>query len=112
MFWDTSQNIPNSYRGQPKNWIKSPYCSFKKAKEEFENLIKNTKANFILLSYNNKGIIPLNEIDAIMMKYGKLTKIPVTHSVYNKYIGIAAKKRQKKEEKINEYLWLLDCRKK
>ena len=110
--WDTSQNIPNSYRGQPKNWIKSPYCSFKKAKEEFENLIKNTKANFILLSYNNKGIIPLNEIDAIMMKYGKLTKIPVTHSVYNKYIGIAAKKRQKKEEKINEYLWLLDCRKK
>ena len=47
-----------------------------------------------------------------MMKYGKLTKIPVTHNVYNKYIGIAAKKRQKKEEKINEYLWLLDCRKK
>jgi len=109
--WDTKQEIPNSYRGQPKNWEKSPYCSFKNAKTEFENLIKNTKSNFILLSYNNKGIIPLNEVDEILMKYGILTKIPVTHSVYNKYIGIAAKKRKKKEEKISEFLWLLDCRK-
>ena len=32
------------------------------------------------------------------MKYGKLTKIPVTHSVYNKYVGIAAKKKKKKKK--------------
>ena len=104
--------IPDTYRGQPKNWIKSPFCSFVKAKESFDDLIKNTKAKYILVSYNNKGIIPLNEFDKILEKYGTLTKIPIEHKVYNKFIGIAAKKRKKQNKKIQEFLWLLDCRKK
>ena len=44
-------------------------------------------------------------------KYGKLSKYPVEHNVYNKFIGIAAKKRKKQNKKIEEFLWLLDCRK-
>ena len=99
--------IPNTYRGQPKNWIKSPFCSFVKAKESFDDLIKNTKAKYILVSYNNKGIIPLNELDKILEKYGELRKIPVEHCVYNKLIGIAAKKRKKENKKVEEFLWLL-----
>ena len=38
--WDTDIEIPETYRGQPKNWKKSPYCSFVKAKKSFEDLIK------------------------------------------------------------------------
>ena len=110
--WNTNLEIPDTYRGQPKNWIQSNYCSFSKALEAFEKLIENTKAKFILLSYNNKGIIALDHIDRILKKYGKLYKIPIEHNVYNKLIGIGAKKRQKKSEKIEEYLWLVDCRKK
>lgn len=108
--WDISQEIPDTYRGQPKNWIKSPYCSYTKAKKAFEELIKHTKAKFILISYNSKGIIPIDEMDELLSKYGRVKKIPVDHNVYNKYVGIAAKKRQKKNEKINEFLWLLDTR--
>ena len=108
--WNTDIEIPDTYRGQPKNWTRSPYCSLKYAQETFEDLIKSTKAKFILLSYNNKGIIPLDIIDSTLKKYGKLYKIPIKHAVYNKLIGIAAKKRQKDKEKIKEYLWLLDCR--
>jgi len=109
--WDTELEIPDTYRGQPKNWTPSPFCSFKNAKDAFEDLIKNTKSKYILVSYNNKGIIPLDELDKILEKYGKLTKIPVEHKVYNKFIGIAAKKRKKQNKKIEEFLWLLDCRK-
>ena len=105
--WDTDIEIPDTYRGQPKNWIKSPFCSFVKAKESFDDLIKNTKAKYILVSYNNKGIIPLNELDEILEKYGELRKIPVEHCVYNKLIGIAAKKRKKENKKVEEFLWLL-----
>merc|ERR1711991_79862 len=32
--YDTSIETPDTYRGQPKNWKKSNYCSFKKAKKE------------------------------------------------------------------------------
>ncbi len=109
--WNTNLEVPDTYRGQPKNWEKSAYCSFKHAKESFEDLIKNTKSNFILLSYNNKGIIPIPEMESILKKYGKLSKFPVEHNVYNKFIGIAAKKRKKQNKKIEEFLWLLDCRK-
>ena len=56
--WNLDLDIPNSNRGQPKTWFKSPYNSFTNAKSAFEDLIKHTKSKFILLSYNNGGIKP------------------------------------------------------
>lgn len=108
--WNTKLKIPETYRGQPKNWLKSSYCSLKKAKQTFEDLITNTKSKFIMISYNSKGIIPLDEMDEILQKKGKVEKIPIQHNTYNRYIGIAKKKREKKEEKISEFIWLVDCR--
>jgi adenine-specific DNA-methyltransferase len=109
--WNTKIEIPDTYRGQPKNWIKSSYCSLKKARETFEDLIENTNSKFIMISYNSKGIIPLDEMDEILSKKGKVEKIPFVHNTYNRYVGIAKKKREKKEEKIKEFIWLVDCRK-
>lgn len=108
--WNTEIQIPNTYRGQPKNWEKSDYCSIKKAKETFMDLIENTNSKFIMVSYNSKGIIPLDEMDEILSSKGKVEKIPFTHKTYNRYVGIAKKKREKKEEKIKEFIWLVDCR--
>ena len=39
--------IPDTYRGQPKNWKKSKYNSFTNAKKAFEDLIKKTRSKFI-----------------------------------------------------------------
>ena len=61
--WDLNQEIPNTYRGQPKNWIKSKFNSFSNAESEFEKLITNINSKFIILSYNNKGIIPIKNIE-------------------------------------------------
>ena len=110
--WDTTQEIPNTTRGQPKNWLKSKYNSFTNAKEEFENLIKHTKSKFIMISYNNGGIIPLDELDEMLKKYGSLHKIPVNHKIYNRMRGIASYKREGEDEGVKEFIWLLDCRKK
>ena len=109
--WNIKLEIPETYRGQPKNWLKSSYCSLKKARQTFEDLISNTKSKFIMISYNSKGIIPLDEMDQILSKKGKVQKIPFQHNTYNRYVGIAKKKREKKQEKINEFIWLVDCRK-
>ena len=110
--WDTNQEIPDTNRGQPKNWVKSAYNSSRNAKKAFEDLIKNTKSKtkFILLSYNNGGIIPLKDFEAILGKYGQISKIPVEHKTYRKFQGIAAYKRKKEHEDVKEFLWLLDCR--
>lgn len=50
---------------------KSKYCIKKEAAIAFEELIKNAKFKYILLSYNDEGIIPIDEIKRIMSKYGK-----------------------------------------
>lgn len=109
--WNTYIEIPDTNRGQPKNWFKSSYNSFTHAKKVFEDLIKHTKAKFILLSYNNGGIIPIPELEKILKKYGSLTKIPFQHKTYRKFQGIASYKRKKEFSDVKEFLWLLDCRK-
>jgi adenine-specific DNA-methyltransferase len=110
--WNVNLEIPKTNRGQPKTWIKSKYNSFVHAKDEFETLIKNTKSKFIMISYNDGGIIPLDDMDKMLKKYGKLMKIPINHNTYNRLRGIASYKRQGEDKGVKEFIWLLDTRKK
>jgi len=107
--WDTTQEIPDTFRGQPKNWQASAYNSLSKAKEAFEDLIKNTKSRYILVSYNNEGIISEVDMKAILNKYGEVTPNYIEHSTYNRMKGIAEYKKNpnKANEKIKECLYLL-----
>ena len=105
--WDTTTNIPDTVRGQPKTWKRSQYNSLTNAESTFEELIKNTNSNYILISYNNTGIIKPSNMEEILNKYGNVEKITLEHKTYNRYKGVNEKKRQKKDEKISEYLWLL-----
>ncbi len=50
---------------------KSKYCIKKEAMNAFEDLVRNAKFKYLLLSYNDEGIIPLKDIKKIMSKYGK-----------------------------------------
>lgn len=105
--WNTQEEIPNTYRGQPMNWNKSLYNSSTYAEKAFDDLVKNTKAKYIILSYNNGGIIYLDKINTILQKYGTVEKIPVTHKTYNRLKGISEYKRKKEKESIKEYIWVL-----
>ena len=49
----------------------SDYSLKEKAMIAFENLIHNANFKYIFLSYNNVGILSLNDIEKIMKKYGK-----------------------------------------
>lgn len=58
---------------------KSNYCVKSKAKEELEDLIKNANFKFILLSYNDEGIISIEDIENIMKKYGTYKRYEKMH---------------------------------
>lgn len=105
--WNIEQEIPDSYRGQPKGWLKSLYNSKKHAEKAFTDLIDNTKSKYILISYNNGGIIDLKTIDKILGNFGIVEKIPVEHKTYNRLKGISEYKRKTNKEAIQEYFWLL-----
>lgn len=50
---------------------KSLYCSRASVKQTFADLIENAKAKYIFLSYNNEGLLALDDIREIMSSRGK-----------------------------------------
>ena len=53
-----------------REYKKSSYCSKTLVKASFEELICDSKFKYIILSYNNEGIMPQETIRDIMSKYG------------------------------------------
>lgn len=106
--WDKSIDIPGSNRGQPLNWFTSNYNSKKHAKSALEDLIKHTNASYIVLSYNDGGIIPIPELDELLKNFASnVEKIPITHKTYNRLKGISNYKREKEYKPVKEFLYVI-----
>ena len=107
--WNIHKQVPPNFRGQDNDWFRSKYNSRKYAQTALEDLIKHTKSKYILLSYNNRGIIPIDQFKQILEKYGTLRSVAVEHKTYNRLIGQSAYKKRKQSVKPSEYLWILEC---
>ncbi|MDR0967555.1 MAG: DNA adenine methylase [Rickettsiales bacterium] len=81
---------------------KSDYCSRASVKRAFADLIKNAKAKYIFLSYNNEGLMTLDDVREIMStrgEYGVFTQD------YRRFKADSA--RNNSADKTTEYLhWL------
>lgn len=82
---------------------KSKYCIKKEAANTFEELVKNAKFKYILLSYNDEGIIPIEEIKKIMSKYGNYKCYERKHKRYK-----ADKNREYLKNYTIEYIHCLE----
>ena len=60
----------------------SAYCYKEKAGKALEDLVMNANAKYILLSYNNEGVIPDNQLIQILSKKGNLHIFTKTHKRY------------------------------
>jgi len=106
--WDKTIVIPDSYRGQPKTWIRSPFNSSVDAASALRSMIADTPARFVALSYYDAGILSVQEIDILMAEYGDVERHPIQHNVYKRLHGLGTYKRTEKEEsEAKEYLWVL-----
>lgn len=105
--WDKTIDIPNTNRGQPNERVKSSYNSSIHAESALINLLKNTKATYIILSYNDGGIISIPRLDEILKKYKDVNKIPINHKVYNRLKGISNYKREKDYTDVKEFLYVI-----
>lgn len=82
---------------------KSKYCMKKEALSAFEDIVKNAKFKYIVLSYNDEGIISIKDIEKIMKKYGKYRVFQINHKRYK-----ADKKRNYSKDGTIEYLHCLE----
>ena len=84
---------------------KSNYCKRAKVVEAFDELIKNAQFRYIFLSYNNEGLMSLNQIRNIMQKYGKYD-LQSTH--YNRFKADKEENRTHKANTTTEYIHILE----
>ena len=87
------------------NYNKSDFCKKNEVKKAFTDLIDGVKCNYLIISYNNEGLLSREEFQKILLKKGlvKLYKIQ-----YTKF-----KAQQSVDKKfVEEYLWVVDTTKK
>lgn len=85
---------------------KSLYCSKSEVHKSFKEIILNAKMKYIFLSYNNEGLMSLEEIKDIMTlrgKYGCFTK------KYNRFKADRDCQRDYKASSTLEYLHYVIC---
>ena len=86
---------------------KSLYCSRTKAKKAFSDLILNARTKYIFLSYNNEGLMTLDDIKEIMSsrgKYGYFTQ------EYSRFKADRNENRDFVANKTLEYLHYVVCK--
>ncbi len=95
--------IPKGKTGL-RDYNRSNYCSKPRVKQEFEDLIKNANFKYIFLSYNNEGLMSVEDVKEIMSKYGKYD---LASTNYQRFKADKTENRNHKAQKTEEYLHIL-----
>lgn len=95
--------IQDGVSGIAKEWNRSAYNKKVAAEKAMDQLIADTKARFIIISYNDEGIIPIDSFKDILSKYGKWE---LMQQDYNTYRG--SRNLRNRDIKVKELLWILE----
>ena len=87
-----------------REYNKSDYCSKSAVRGSFENLIADAKFKYIVLSYNNEGLMSIDTIRHIMSKYGRYQ---VFQKEYSRFRADKAENRNHLANTTTEYLHIL-----
>lgn len=88
-----------------REYLRSVYCGRKSVQPSFDALIKEAQFKYILLSYNNEGLMPLPSIRATMSQYGHYD---VVSQQYQRYRADKEGNRKHTADKTTEYLHILE----
>ena len=94
--------IPKGKTGL-REYSRSKYCSKSAVMEEFNNLIQNANFKYIFLSYNNEGLMSVDDIKSVMSKHGKYG---LAQTEYQRFK--ADSNRFNKADSTVEYLHILE----
>lgn len=88
-----------------RDYTRSMYCSRASIKNQFEDLVKNAQFKYLFLSYNNEGLMSVDEIRAIMSRYGRYDLFTQD---YQRFKADRAVNRTYTADKTKEYLHVLE----
>ncbi|HGH0731574.1 TPA: DNA adenine methylase, partial [Staphylococcus pseudintermedius] len=85
------------------SFLKSKYSMKSKAFDSLEDLINNLDTTYLILSYNDEGIINITDLIELLKKYSIDGKVDVTEIPYKKYRS----KITSKKSTLNEYIFFI-----
>ncbi|MBC8698051.1 Dam family site-specific DNA-(adenine-N6)-methyltransferase [Staphylococcus pseudintermedius] len=85
------------------SFLKSKYSMKSKAFDSLEDLISNLDTTYLILSYNDEGIINITDLIELLKKYSIDGKVDVTEIPYKKYRS----KITSKKSTLNEYIFFI-----
>lgn len=88
--------------GIPDNWNKSSYNKRTDALKSFDDLISNLDSKYMIISYNNEGIISYDDMCSMLSKYGT---VEINNIEYNTFKG--SRNLKKRDRHTIEYLFVL-----
>ena len=95
---------PKGITGLPE-YNRSAYCSKASVRASFEELVANAQFQYVFLSYNNEGLMPHEEITAILEKYGK---VELKTQAYQRFKADKTENRNHTASETLEYLFCLE----
>ena len=98
--------IPKGKTGLRK-YQKSAWCHRGKVENEFDDLLKNAQFQYVFLSYNNEGLMPMDVIKKIMSRYGHYD-LAVTD--YQRFKADRDDNRNHKADRTEEFVHVLEMR--
>lgn len=113
VLWDKPETFGIAKKRVDCKTLKSPYNYKKTALPTLEAVVAAVKSRYVLLSFNNEGFISLEEMTAMLGKYGKLDVFEVDHkrhvgSAIGIYNLIGEKVGTPGAKKNLEYFYLLE----
>ena len=91
--------------GLIQNYNKSKFCSKQNVKTAFTELIQNVKCRYIIISYNNEGLLDIDTLKTILKEKGDVKLYKIQYNKFNSQKNVAKKYTE-------EYVWFIDTEKK
>ena len=95
-----------------RNYIdkKSRYCLKKESISAFNDLVSNANARYIVVSYNNEGIIPREEIIRILQNKGDVTEYTTDYRRFRTESDNEHRQYKQCDDKVVEHLYIVNVR--
>ena len=88
-----------------RDYYKSDWCRTGEVLKSFGELIENAQFPYILLSYNNEGLMGQKEVQAVMERFGKYS---LKTKKYQRFKADKTENRNHKASETFEYLHILE----
>ncbi|MEM7347677.1 MAG: DNA adenine methylase, partial [Chloroflexota bacterium] len=95
--------IPQGKTGL-REYVRSAYCRRDQVKSAFESLIAQANFRYIFLSYNNEGLMSVEDVETMMAKYGDYS---LKTKRYQRFKADKDSNRRHKAKQTEEYLHIL-----